>query len=262
MSSLFTTGKLSALSFLLIMWALALVYIYQAKKGVIYPLRRVAAVDGLKECVDRCAEMGRPVHYTPGDASITTATSTPQLVASMSILHYVAQMCARSSTRLIVSVCYADMIPLAEESVRSGYVVEGKLDAYVREDLLWFGNEQHSYSTGVQALMYREKIGANIMIGSQGAESSDLPEVAHKVGAMQVAGTGSGYTLANWLIACDYCFIGDEMFIVAAEITKDPKLMNNIRGQDILKCILIGIPVIGTVLVSLGYTIIRDLLNR
>ncbi len=70
--------------------------------------------------------MGRPILYVPG---IDEANNI-QTIYSMVILNNVSRMVAKYETPLIVPICRAFVVPLAEETVRQGYMDAGHPEAF------------------------------------------------------------------------------------------------------------------------------------
>ena len=69
-----------------------------------------------------------------------------------------------------------------------------------------------------------------------------LAEAGNSIGAIQIAGTGSYTQIPFFVTACDYTLIGEEFFVASAYLSKKPELVGSIKGQDIIKLlVMIGI---------------------
>lgn len=260
-SQILKSGRISGLVFLLILALSAIYFIRRGKAGRIPYIRRVSGLDAIDEAIGRATEMGRPVFCSHGIASIADATYGPQTIAGLSVLGYVAQLCARYGTRLIVPIRQLTVYPIAREIVENAYRAEGKLDQFRVEDLVYLSGWQFGYSLGYMSLMRREKAGANIMIGGYWAESLQLSEVGYTVGAMQVSGTANTHQIPFFVVATDYCLIGEEIYAAGAYLSKDPAMIGSIVAQDIGKFISVGLIVLSFILLLGGYTFIVDLLR-
>ncbi|MCX8168682.1 MAG: hypothetical protein N3E39_00440 [Candidatus Methanomethylicia archaeon] len=258
---IFKSGRVSGLVFLLILAISTAYFIRRGKTGKVPFIRRVAGLDAIDEAVGRATEMGRPVFCSHGIASISDATYGPQTIAGLSVLGYVAQLCAKYGTRLIVPIRMVTVYPIAREIVENAYRAEGKLDQFRAEDLVYLSGWQFGYSLGYMSLMQREKAGANIMIGGYWAESLQLAEVGYMVGAMQVSGTANIHQIPFFVVATDYCLIGEEIFAAGAYLSKDPAMIGSIVAQDIGKFISVALVVISFVLLLGGNRFIVDLLR-
>ena len=100
--------------------------------------------------------------------------------------------------------------------------------------------------------MARERPGAVFLQGYFYAESLILAETANTVGAIQIAGTTSDAQLPFFIAACDYTLIGEEMFAASAYLSREPKLLGTVRGQDIGKLILMAMLILGLISEMLG----------
>ncbi|MEM3166567.1 MAG: DUF6754 domain-containing protein [Candidatus Methanomethylicia archaeon] len=261
LSQILKSGRVSGLVFLLIIAISAAYFIRRGKAGKVPYIRRVSGLDAIDEAIGRATEMGRPVFCSHGIASIADATYGPQTIAGLSVLGYVAQLCAKYGTRLIVPIRQVAVYPIAREIVENAYRAEGKLDQFRLEDLVYLSGWQFGYSLGYMSLMRREKAGANIMIGGYWAESLQLAEVGYMVGAMQVSGTANTHQIPFFVVATDYCLIGEEIYAAGAYLSKDPAMIGSIVAQDIGKIISLILIVLGILIGLSGSKIIVDLLN-
>ncbi|HBK85503.1 MAG TPA: hypothetical protein DDZ53_05680, partial [Firmicutes bacterium] len=102
----------------------------QSKNGKFkVTLRRINGLEALEEAVGRATEMGKPVHYTPGLGDIVD-NKAAETFAAMEILTYVADLSAKYSAELIVTIRQPNVFPLAQESVKQSFVAAGKPDMY------------------------------------------------------------------------------------------------------------------------------------
>ncbi|NIM97299.1 MAG: hypothetical protein GTO24_04215, partial [candidate division Zixibacteria bacterium] len=84
------------------------------------------------------------------------------------------------------------------------------------------------------------------------AESLILAETANSVGAIQIAGTAMPTQLPFFVAACDYTLIGEELFAASAYLSKDPKLLGSLKGQDVGKFIFLVLIVVGVAMLTLN----------
>jgi len=255
------SGRVSGMVFLLIIAVSAAYFIRRGKAGKVPYLRKVPGLDAIDEAIGRATEMGRPVFCSHGIASIADATYGPQTIAGLAVLGYVAQLCAKYGVRLIVPVRQLVVYPIAREIVENAYRMEGKLDQFRVEDIVYLSGWQFGYSMGYMSLMQREKAGANIMVGGYWAESLQLAEVGYMVGAMQVSGTANTHQIPFFVVATDYTLIGEEIYAAGAYLSKDPAMIGSIVAQDIGKYISIALILLGFVLLIFGNDYIIQMLR-
>lgn len=209
-------------------------------------------MDAMEEAVGRAAEMGRPIHFTPGWAELTQLEASA-MIAGIIIMGYVARIAARLGTRIITTCAKVTVYPLCVETVRQAFEVENKSDMFRLEDQMFLALD--STALGV---MEREKIAANFLIGAFWASSLTLAEGGARVGAIGIGGCTTMHNIA-FLVACmDYCLIGEEVFAASAYITKDPVQTSTVAGQDYIKIIILVLLVLGSILTTMGLPMLKQ----
>jgi hypothetical protein len=249
-TSWFNKDRLNVLLFLVLFFAFVLFFINQAKKGKSLFVRKIPGLDAVEEAVGRATEMGKPILYISGIEDMDNI----QTVASMIILGNVAKMVATYDIPLLVPICRPFVVPVAEESVRQGYMSAGRPDAYKKDNIRYISDEQFAYTAGVNGIMLRERPAANLMFGSFYAESLVMAETGFSTGAIQVAGTANIHQLPFFVVACDYTLIGEELFAASAYLSREPKLLGSLKGSDLAKLVIIMILVVGVILETFGVT--------
>jgi hypothetical protein len=246
--ALFHTGRANALIILLVFVALLSYFILGALRGRSLFIRKIAGLSAIEEAVGRATEMGKAVLYVPGSQEVTDI----QTIYSMVILHAVAKTVARYGTPLIVPVGKAFVVPLAEETVRQGYLDAGHPEAYNPSNVRYLSDEQFAFTAGVDGIMLREKPAANLFLGSFYAESLILAETGFASGAIQIAGTANIHQLPFFVVACDYALIGEEFFAATAYLSREPRLLGSLKSGDWMKVLMIATLLIGALLMSAG----------
>jgi hypothetical protein len=232
--------------FCLIIFAiLVLVMMRRARANVdaMY-IRPLAGITAIEEAVGRATEMGRPVLYVPGIDDVNNI----QTIYSMVILEKVAGMVARYGTPLIVPVGKAFVVPMAEETVKQGYMNAGVPDAYNPNTVRYMSDEQFAFTAATNGIILREKPAANIYLGSFYAESLLLAETGFMTRSIQVAGTANVHQLPFFVVACDYTLIGEEFYAATAYMSREPNLLGTIKAQDYFKVGIIAALILGIVL--------------
>ena len=87
------------------------------------------------------------------------------------------------------------------------------------------------------------------------AESLILAETGNSIGAIQIAGTASQAQIPFFVTACDYTLIGEEFFAASAYLSQKPELIGGVKGQDMIKLVIITAIVISTILMILFETV-------
>ncbi len=246
--SMFHAGRAVALLVLAIFLAFLVAFILLAMRGRPLFIRKIAGLSAIEEAVGRATEMGKAVLYVPGSQEVTDI----QTIYSMVILHAVAKTVARYGTPLIVPIGKAFVVPLAEETVRQGYLDAGHPEAFDPRNIRYLSDEQFAFTAGIDGIMMREKPAANLFLGSFFAESLILAETGFATGAIQIAGTANIHQLPFFVVACDYALIGEEFFAATAYLSREPRLLGSLKAGDWMKGAIILLFVVGAILMSTG----------
>lgn len=240
----------------------AVVYFVEvARRGKIPKLRKVPGLDAVEEAVGRATEMAKPVVVSTGIAGLTDINA-PQTIAGLSMVGYVAKLCARYGAQLIAPVRVPHVIPVETEIVQTAFREEGKVEEAARAaDMVQFlSDSQFAYSIAYLGILKRERPAAHIMLGGYWAESLQLAEVGFNVGAVQIAGTANTHQIPFFVAACDYALIGEEIYAAGAYLSKDPVQSGSLVGQDIGKGIAFVLIVLGIIFGAAGVTAFAKLL--
>ena len=126
--------------------------------------------------------------------------------------------------------------------------MEGRPDMFHEDMVHYLTDEQFAYAAGVNGIMVREKPAACMYMGKFYAESLILAETGNSIGAIQIAGTASQAQIPFFVTACDYTLIGEEFFAASAYLSQRPELIGGVKGQDMIKLIVIGLILFGVIL--------------
>jgi len=239
----FHPNRLNILIAAVLLSAFILYYISQARAGKVLFIRRIAGLEAVQEAVGRATEMGKPVLFVPGIADIDDI----QTIAAVTILGRVATMVAEYDASLLVPCSRSLVMSTAQEVVKEAYLEAGRPDAYRRENISYLTDDQFGYVAGVDGIMVREKPAANFYLGTFYAESLILAETGHSIGAIQIAGTAMPSQLPFFIAACDYTLIGEELFAASAYLSREPRLLGSLVGQDWGKVIILISIILGVV---------------
>jgi len=215
-------GRLFGLLCLAAIMAAVAYYIKRAEGGTSPKLRRIPGIDAIDEAIGRAVEMGRPVFCSHGIANLRGATSGPQTLAGLSVLSYVAKRSVDVGAELIVPVRVPEVWPIAAEIVETEYKLAGKADEFNSDSIVFLSPNQFGY-------------------------------------AMQIAGTANTSQIPFFLVATDYCLIGEEIYSAGAYLTNDAPLMASLAGQDVGRIIAVLLGLLGAITVTMGSTILLDL---
>ena len=219
-------------------------YIDHSRRGGSIFLRPIAGLKAIEEAVGRATEMGKSVLFVPGISDLDQV----ETVSGLILLGNVAEITAQYETDLNVPVAKSIVMEAARETCKESYLKVGRPDLYSDSIVQYISDDQFAYTAGVNGIMVREKPAACFYQGKFYAESLILAETGNSIGAIQVAGTGSASQIPFFVTACDYTLIGEEFFTASAYLSKKPDLIGCIKGQDIIKLLVMIAMVITVVL--------------
>ncbi len=252
----FNTQRMNVLVVTLLVSVLVVYYIRRARAGDKLFVRKIAGLDAIDDAVGRSTEMGRPILYSFGLGYLNEVWT----IASLSILHRVAQKCAEYSTRLLIPQYDPLVMSAAQETVKQAYSERGRPDLYDERDIAFLTADQFGYAAGVDGMVLREKPGAVFWQGYFYAESLILAETGHSVGAIQIAGTTSVEQVPFFVVACDYTLIGEEMYAASCYLRPEPQMLGSLKGEDFTKAIILVFLTFGTFLGTLD-VLLQHLFN-
>lgn len=221
--------------------------VYWAEDGKEIFIREIPGIKAMEEAVGRATEMGKPVLFVPGILDFNEV----ETIAGINVLGHVSSLTADYETELNVPVSKSIVMEAAREMCKESYLQAGRPDLYNNDMVYFLADSQFAYAAGINGYMLREKPAACFYQGKFYAESLLLAETGNSIGAIQIAGTGSSSQIPFFVTACDYTLIGEEFLTASAILSDKPDLKGSIRGQDIIKLLVI-LGMIATVIIS-GY---------
>jgi hypothetical protein len=244
----FHTGRINTLIGCLIIGLAILFFISRAKAGKELYIRKIAGLEAVDEAVGRATEMGRKIFFIPGIQDIYNL----QTIAGVIILGRVAKLVAEYDAQMEIPVSRSMVMVACRETVKEAYLNAGRPDAYKEDAIHYLTDEQFGYAAGVDGLIVREKPATIFYQGAFFAESLILAETGNYIGAIQIAGTAMPAQLPFFVAACDYTLIGEELFAASAYLSKEPKLLGSLKGQDVGKVVILLAILIGVIVHSFG----------
>ena len=245
-NSVFRDDRINALITMVLFSAAVLLFTRWARQGKPLFLRKIAGLDAVEEAVGRATEMGRPVLFIPGIDDLDQI----ETIAGISILGRVAQITARYETPLMVPVRHPLVLAAGQEVVQQAYIYVGKGDAYDKDTVRYVAGEQFAFAATVNGYMMRERPATNIYMGAFFAESLLLAETGNAAGSIQIAGTGRPEQLPFFVAACDYTLMGEELFAASAYLSHEPVMMGGLKGQDLMKVLIVILILLGVLLTT------------
>ena len=219
-------------------------------------IRRIAGLEAIDEALGRATEMGKAVLFVHGLREMDKIST----IAAVNILGQVARKTAQYDTLLKVTSYDPVVMSVSQETVKEAYLEVGRPDAYNEDNIFVAGTDQFSYAAAVEGMMVRERPAAHIMMGYFYAESLLLAETGSQTGAIQIAGTDAFTQLPFFVTTCDYTLMGEELYAASAYLSREPRMLGSLKGQDIGKAFLIAALLLGSLLATAGMPFITHAL--
>ena len=255
--NLFHRKKSWILVFIVTFTALTLVFIQLARSGRKMFIRNISALDAVEESVGRATEMGRPIFFIAGLQGL----DNPATIAAINIFESIASEAIQDQTRMVAPSYDPIVMNVMQSSLKEVCIAAGRPDMYSEDDVFFVNDRQFAYVAAVDGMIARDKPATVFLQGYFYAEALILAEVAHSIGAIQIAGTSSDTQLPFFIAACDYTLIGEELFAAGAYIKKDALQLGTLKAQDLVKLLLFGLMVLGGFLVVLDINWILNLFS-
>jgi hypothetical protein len=251
----FNSNRINVLFGVLVCFLVIVVYILRAKRGGKLYVRPIAGLQAVDNAIGRATEMGKPILYSSGLGKMERVAT----MASMNILSSVAEKTAEYNTPLIFPNYDPVVMATAQEVVFEAYSKAGHPEAFNSDNIFFVTQSQFGYAAAVDGIMTRQRPATNLFFGTFEAEALILAETGNSVGALQIAGTDSTIQLSFFIVACDYTLIGEELFVASGYLTQDPQILGSIKGQDILKALVVILILVGGIAGIFGFTWVIEL---
>jgi hypothetical protein len=250
---------------LFLLFLLAFLYfVWRARLDVPQPLRPIAAYDALKNLLAHAAEAGQPVHISIGTAGVGQA-STPDTMAGLYALEFLADRAAVSSIPPIVTVSDPTALPLAQDQLRRAYQRQGYPEEYDPRQVRFIApsvnNNAVAYSAGVMDLLAHERVMANVMIGAfddyqtAGAFGDEFLLMsqtgAHK-DLIQVGGTSNPRVLPFVYATISHPLLGEEIYAAGAYLNSRRSHIGSLLAQDTVRGALVIISILAILARTIG----------
>jgi len=263
--SIIRTGMINV-TVVLALCAFAVFYLYRkAATGLNISIRKLAALEAIPDAIGRSTEMGKKVYFSSGDAAYLSGPNAPMTLASLSVLRYVAETCAKYRAKLNVVIggagTSAELIPITEDIVREAYQTEGRYEDYTPEMVRFISPSQQTFVGMLVQEWAEESPGAVMLIGAWAGAAITLVERVAREGAIGIGGTPRSSQLMKMVAGMDYCLIAEELYAAGAVMSGDNQLKGSIFVQDIGKYVGAALLILGSIALSLGSKIIITLLT-
>ena len=258
---IFVEGTIIATIILAFIW-LAMIYnIERAKGGKLPRIRAIPALNAIDEAVGRAAEMGGRVLFVNGIGDLTSV-SGPETVAGLAVLRYLSKCCAESGIEVVAPLTQAQVIPVASEAMRTGFIEAGNPEAFQEDNIRYVSSSQWGLATSCMGIIGREKAVSSVLVGAFAGECLAIVSAGAEAGVFQIGGCGRNTTQMPWFVSmCDFSMIGEEVYAAGAYLSRDPLELGSLVGQDYGKILTAGLIILGYILYIFGSKALYNILG-
>jgi hypothetical protein len=213
--------------------------------------RPLPAYDDLGEAIERAVEAGERVHVSLGTGSVIGSDCAPAL-AGLTMVSRIAEITSASDRPVVVTAGDAAMALLAQDTLRSTYNRINASDAYSPDSGRMLGPTPVSYIANLPVLIDTEKVSVHVLAGSFGYEGALAADFGNRQNAFSLAGTDDVQSQALIYATAEEPLVGEELFAGGAYFNQHPIHRAGLRIQDLMRMILIGAILAGTIIQTLG----------
>jgi hypothetical protein len=209
--------------------------------------RPLPAYDDLSEAIEEAVEAGERVHVSLGTGSVIGTDVAPALVG-LTMASKIAEITSVSDRPVVVTAGDAAMALLAQDTLRTTYNRINASEAYSPSAGRMLGPTPFSYIAGLPVLIDTEKVSVHVLAGSFGYEGALAVDFGTRQGAFCLGGTDDVQSQALIYATAEDPLVGEELFAAGAYFNQHPIHRAGLRVQDLMRMIIIGAILAGTIL--------------
>ncbi len=224
----------------------------KAKKDQKVALRPIPALNEFTHQQGNAIESGTRVHLSAGTSGISGEDAAAALLA-VTNMEVLAKNAAASDRPLIATTGDGATSMLLQSRLHNVYESLNLKEEYNPLYTQMTGPTPFSYVGGALPLVHDGDVSVNIVTGKVGLEAALLAEAGRRNGAYFI---GASTDLAGQAVlypASDQPLIGEEMFGTQAIMDpENPRATAGVKTQDVLRLVICGMLVIGSLLKLVG----------
>lgn len=219
--------------------------------------RGIPGLERIDEWIKEAGKLKRSVFFTPGTGGITT----PDTLAGLALLGYVAKHCVEHNARLIIANSDPQVQQVTEDVLKGAYAKAGREEEYSTEMVRYISTRQFAYAAGVMGILRREKPAVNFFVGDFQAEALQIAETGRSEAIYQFGGTSNTDQMPFFMTTCDQTLIGEELYTAQGYLSSDPEAISTLVGPDAGKVLAILLILAGVLLMTFGNSILIAMLR-
>jgi hypothetical protein len=251
-------GRLFETALVLIVVALTLYFLREALKGKTWEFRRLAALDAISDGVDRAVETGRPVFMSLGAYAYLSGLFAAMTIAGVNIMRHTYRLSVRKGAEpLFMLPNNPEVAPLIDGVYREVAVAEGKPEAYKRENIFYFGNDEPAYRSGILNLLAAKPPACYVLMGAVTGTGDSIALWSTRSMDTLLIGGQARHTHQAYMVAFDYGLYLSDVYSAGAILSNDSQMLSTLLAGDVFTWVVIAIGIVGVVLGLLGLPFLK-----
>jgi hypothetical protein len=214
-------------------------------------LRPMRAFQRLRRAIGLAVEDGTRLHVSLGQASIVSPNNASALIG-LSTLERVGFLSSVSDRPPVATSGDGTLAILSQDTLNAAYRIANSPELYSPIQARLAGPTPFSYIAGTLPVIFDERVSANILVGNFGPESALLAEAADQEDSFMLAASDAVAAQSVMYATATEPLIGEELFAIPAYLQAGPTHQAGLRAQDVLRWLVAGVLVIGSILTFLG----------
>ncbi len=199
-------------------------------------MRPLAAATRIRSAFAHATETGEAVQVALGSGGLGGA-STPDTLAGLYLVSYLARRAALAEVPVRVRVAEATALAGALAALQQGAVSTGYPEAFDAGQAELVAPQPLAYAAGVAALLRREPIVANALVGRYGAEVVLPGEAGLEQGGVQVGGSSDPAALPLFMATVHDPLLGEEVYALGAALGRGEHT-GSLAAQDVCRVLI------------------------
>jgi hypothetical protein len=214
-------------------------------------LRPMRAFQRLRRAIGLAVEDGTRLHVSLGQASIVSPNNASAFIA-LSTLERIGFLGSVSDRPPVATSGDGTLAILSKDTLQAAYRTANSSELYDPIQARLTGPTPFSYIAGTLPVIYDERVSTNILVGNFGPEVALLTEAADRENAFMMAASDSIAAQSVMFATAEEPLIGEELFAIPAYLQAGCWHQAGLRAQDVLRWVVIGSLVVGSVLAVVG----------
>jgi len=212
-----------------------------------FVLRPMAAMQRLRRAIGLAVEDGSRLHVSIGKASIISSNNASALVG-LSTLERVGMLSSVSDRPPVATSGEGALALLTQDTLHAAYRIANISEYNDPAQARLAGVTPFSYVVGTLPVVHDERVSAHILVGNFGPEIALLNDAAERENAFVLAASDAIAAQSVFYASAGETLLGEELFAVPAYLRAGPLYSASLRAQDVLRWIIVGILILGSVL--------------